>query len=310
MTYTKTAELPVSPDEAFALITQPDRLRRWKAVSAYVDLRAGGAYRFTIVPGRTAAGTYREIEPGKRIVFGWGWEGSDDLPPDTSTVTVTIEEIEGGSRVTLEHDGLNAEQAASHAMGWEHYFDRLAQLTAAGDAGQDEWHWAPEELTSTTAADAALSAIQPVLRGLTTEDRDKPTPCEDFTTHELVEHFVTALVKLAERAEVSAVVPDGPTVEDRVSVAAAQAIDAWRSQQDAFVAKILPIELLLHGWDLAQASGQTVRVSHELVGYVRTLAEEVVPGGRERGSFQAEVPAPEGASPLDALAAYAGRQAL
>ena len=42
MTYTNTALLPVSPDEAFALITEPERLRRWQTVSAYVDLRAGG----------------------------------------------------------------------------------------------------------------------------------------------------------------------------------------------------------------------------------------------------------------------------
>ena len=30
----KTVLLPVSTDEAFALITEPDRLRRWKTVSA------------------------------------------------------------------------------------------------------------------------------------------------------------------------------------------------------------------------------------------------------------------------------------
>ena len=37
----KTVLLPVPTDEAFALITEPDRLRRWKTVSARVDLRAG-----------------------------------------------------------------------------------------------------------------------------------------------------------------------------------------------------------------------------------------------------------------------------
>lgn len=311
MTFTKTTDLPVSPDEAFALITQPDRLRRWKTVSAYVDLRAGGEYRFTIVPGHTAAGHYREIEPGKRLVFGWGWEGSEDLPPDTSTVTVTIEAIEGGSRVTLEHDGLNAEQAASHAEGWHHYFERLEHLTSKGDAGQDEWHWAPEQLTPLVAADAVLSAIQPVLRALTRADQEKPTPCRELTTHELVDHLAASLAKIGERAGASVTVPDGPTAENVISVTAAQAIDAWRAKgADDVPARVLPIELLLHGWDIAQAIGQTVRVSDEVVGYVRSLAEEIVPGGRERGSFQAEVPAPEGATPLDALAAYAGRTAL
>jgi uncharacterized protein YndB with AHSA1/START domain len=45
----KTVLLPVSTDEAFALITEPDRLRRWKSVSARVDLRAGGQYRWTVI---------------------------------------------------------------------------------------------------------------------------------------------------------------------------------------------------------------------------------------------------------------------
>ena len=90
MSFTKTVTLSVSPDEAFALITDPERLRRWQTVSAVVDLRAGGEYRWTVTPGHVAAGSYREVEPGKRIVFGWGWEGNEDLGPDASTVKFTI----------------------------------------------------------------------------------------------------------------------------------------------------------------------------------------------------------------------------
>src|SRR3954451_19690775 len=128
MSYSKTVTLPVSPDEAFALVTEPERLRRWKTVSAYVDLRAGGAYRWTINPGHTVAGTFREVEPGRRIVYGWGWEGSDELPPDASTVTVTIEPDPAGSRVTLSHEGLPPEQEGMHAEGWNHYLGRLERL--------------------------------------------------------------------------------------------------------------------------------------------------------------------------------------
>ena len=117
MSYTKTALLPVTPDEAFALITEPERLRRWQTVSAVVDLRAGGSYRWTVTPGHVAAGTFREVEPGRRIVFGWGWDGNPDLPFDASTVTITVEPADGGSLVTLVHEGLNEEQAEAHARG-------------------------------------------------------------------------------------------------------------------------------------------------------------------------------------------------
>ena len=93
--FTKTVVLPIDIDQAFALITEPERLRRWQAVSARVDLRVGGDYRWTITPGHVAAGTFREVEPGKRVVFGWGWEGSPDLAPDASTVSVTLEPVDG-----------------------------------------------------------------------------------------------------------------------------------------------------------------------------------------------------------------------
>ena len=125
MPYEKSVLVPLGADETFALITQPDRLRRWQAITARVDLRAGGAYRWTIVPGHTVCGTFTEVEPGRRVVFTWGWEDSGELPPGASTVIVTLEPAEGGTLVRLVHEGLTGEQAASHAEGWSHYLDRL-----------------------------------------------------------------------------------------------------------------------------------------------------------------------------------------
>jgi len=324
MSFTKTVALPVPPDEAFALITDPERLRRWQTVSAVVDLRAGGQYRWTITPGHVAAGTYREVEPGKRIVFGWGWEGSEDLGPDASTVTVTIEPADDGSLVTLVHEGLTEQQAAMHAEGWDHYFDRLALLATTGEAGPDAWAQVPESLTPVTAADAALAVIQPVLRNLTAEDRPKPTPCRDFSCHEMVEHLFGSLVQLGAMAGAQVQDPKEGSVENRISVMAAQAIDAWRSvdldsmvpgpggkeMPASFAASILPVELVLHGWDLAQGSGQQIHISDQLVDYLRGLAEVVVPGGRPGGAFADEVSPAKDASAVDRLAAFAGRTPL
>ncbi|MEP7035282.1 MAG: TIGR03086 family metal-binding protein [Dermatophilaceae bacterium] len=324
MSFTKTVTLPVSPDEAFALLTDPERLRRWQTVSAVVDLRAGGNYRWTVNPGHVAAGTYREVEPGRRIVFGWGWEGSDELGPDASTVTVTIEPADGGSLVTLVHDGLSEQQAAMHAQGWNHYFDRLARLAATGEAGPDELAKVPETLTPVTAADAGLAAIQPILRNLTAEDRPKPTPCNEFSCHGLVEHLFGSLVRLGSMAGADVQNPDEGSLENRVSVMAAQAIDGWRTvdldgtvpgqggsdMPASFAASILPLELVLHGWDLAQGSGQRIEISDELVDYLHGLAEMVVPVARQAGSFADEVPPGEDATALDRLAAFAGRTPL
>ena len=320
MSYTKTTVLPVPPDEAFALITEPERLRRWQTVTAVVDLRAGGSYQWTVTPGHIAGGTFREVEPGRRIVFGWGWDGSDDLPYDASTVTITLEPNEGGSLLTLVHEGLDKDQAKGHAEGWDHYLERLERLAGTGDAGADEWAWAPQDLTPVVAAQAVLSVLQPVLRNLTADDRPKPTPCADFSCHELAEHLMGSLVKLGAMVGAEVTNPEEGSLENRVSVMAGEAIDGWRhvdldsevpgpggtTMPAVFAAGILPVELLLHGWDIAQSSGQQVHASDELVAYVRGLADALVPGGRG-AAFAAEVEPAAEATSLDRLAAFSGR---
>lgn len=47
MPFEKAVVVPLDPTSTFALITQPDRLRRWMAVAARIELRTGGAYRWT-----------------------------------------------------------------------------------------------------------------------------------------------------------------------------------------------------------------------------------------------------------------------
>ena len=320
---TKTVTLPVTPDEAFALITEPERLRRWHTISSRVDLRVGGDYRWTIVPGHSAVGTFKEIEPGKRVVFGWGWDGQDDFGADTSTVTITLTPVAGGTELTLHHTGfLNEEQAASHNEGWTHYLGRLEKVADSGDAGADEWAATPREFTELTAADASLAVLQGVLRQLTAEDQPKQTPCEDFTCHSLALHLFTSLEQLGGMVGATVTNPGVGSLENKIAVMGMQVIDAWkarglegsigagdREMPAAFAASILPVELLLHAWDMAQGSGKGITASDELVAYVAKLAEQIVPGGRG-SSFGDEIPADVNASALDRLAAFAGRSPI
>lgn len=327
MTVEKSVVLPVSPDEAFALITEPERLRRWKTVSARVDLRASGAYRWTILPGHVASGTFREVVPGERIVFGWGWEESDDLPVDSSTVTVTLEPTDSGTRVRLVHEGLTPEQETRHLEGWNHFLGRLERAAATGDAGPDEWGAVPHPLTKLTAADAALAVCQRVLRGLGPADGDQPTPCEGITVRAMVDHLVESLAGLGTMAgttiETTVDTTGEGTSETRLADTALQVLEAWqRRGLDGTVkagpvemsadlaANILSLELLVHGWDIAHATGQKLAVSEEVTAYVLELAHELIsPQVRAGGSFGPEVEVEVGADAtvLDRLIAYSGR---
>ena len=105
MSYTKTVVLPVTPDEAFALITEPERLRRWQTVSAVVDLRAGGR-----VPldghARTRRGRHLprgRARPAPRLRLGLGGQrrpASGRLDGHRHRRA-----DRGGTLVTLVHEG-------------------------------------------------------------------------------------------------------------------------------------------------------------------------------------------------------------
>jgi uncharacterized protein (TIGR03086 family) len=321
MAFEKSVLVPLGADETFALLTEPDRLRRWQAVTARVDLRAGGDYRWTVVPGHSAAGKVVEVDPGRRLVMTWGWEDADDLPPGASTITITLEPGEGGTMVHLVHDGLTEEQAAGHAEGWDHFLERLVVAGRTGDAGVDDWAASPDPMDELSAAEATLAVCQLVLRGLTAEDRTAPTPCATFTVHDLVEHLLGSVTSLGALAGAAVAPGAGGNPESLVAAAAQQALEAWRlrgidgvvpfgagEMPAATAARILSIEFLVHAWDLARATSQPMTVSDALGEYVLGLARDVVaPQMRDGDRFAAEVAVGPDAGVLERLAAFTGR---
>jgi uncharacterized protein (TIGR03086 family) len=336
MPFEKSVFVPLGADETFALLTRPDRLRRWQAITARVDLRAGGEYRWTIVPGHVARGTITELDPGKRVVFTWGWEDSADLPPGASTVIITLEPAPGGTTVRLVHDGLSEEQTASHAMGWEHYFGRLAKAVADGDAGPDEWAAAPDPLDPIACAALTLAACQRVLHRIGEADYGKATPCPEFTVAGLADHLVgsvTGLGRVAGASYPRSASPSAPpsappsaagsgSLESRVADAAQIALEAWEIRgldgtvtivagpiPAPYAVAILSLELLVHAWDFAQATGQQVAVPEAGAAYVLDMARKFITPEIRPGRFGDELPAGIGAGALERLAAFTGRVA-
>jgi uncharacterized protein (TIGR03086 family) len=324
MAFEKSVVVPLNADDTFALITEPDRLRRWQVITARVDLRAGGDYRWTIIPGNSASGTITEVEPGRRVVFTWGWEGSPDLPPGASTVTITLEPADGGTLVHLLHEGLTGEQADSHALGWNHYLDRLVKAAAEGDAGPDEWGVVPDP-GPITAAEATLAVCQLVLRGVAAADCHQPTVCTEFDITQLAEHLIGSVTFLGATAGAgvgTAPVPvDGTTLEARVAVAAQAMLEAWTRRGLDGTVKVGPqempaglalgigsVEFLVHAWDFAQATGQQLTVPDGLSEYVLDVANTIIaPEVRAGGSFADPVEAGPDAGLLDRLIAFTGR---
>ena len=71
-----------------------------------------------------------EVDPPRRVVFTWGIEGNEDLPPGASTVVVDLEAAGSDTVVTLTHHGLTGDFRQSHEAGWKHFLNELGTLVS------------------------------------------------------------------------------------------------------------------------------------------------------------------------------------
>ena len=106
----------------------------WLTTSVDVDLRKGGRYRISMraPDGQVTniSGTYREIDPPKKLAFTWIREGVDE---GETLVTVEFRERSGVTEVTLRHASF-ADKAVRdrHERRWQGSLQNLAVLFTKG----------------------------------------------------------------------------------------------------------------------------------------------------------------------------------
>jgi uncharacterized protein YndB with AHSA1/START domain len=130
------------PETVFSFFTDPEKMVRWLGIRAQIDARPGGNCLININEHDMMGGTYLEVVPYSRVVFTWGWEGSP-LPLGSTTVEVTLSPEGDGTKVSLHHVGIPAEQQEFQAKGWDHMLARLVIVVQGGDPGPDPWASGP-----------------------------------------------------------------------------------------------------------------------------------------------------------------------
>jgi uncharacterized protein YndB with AHSA1/START domain len=129
--------------------TDPEEVKKWwgpknfTAPTIKTDLREGGTYLWSMrsPDGQDfwSTGTYREIVPMERIVVTDSFADEngnvvpashygmpDDFPLETE-VTVTFEELDGKTKLTLRHTGMAGEAGEQAEAGWNESLDKLAE---------------------------------------------------------------------------------------------------------------------------------------------------------------------------------------
>jgi uncharacterized protein YndB with AHSA1/START domain len=126
----------VPTDRVYDAWTDPAQLRLWfgpeqvRTRNITADVRVGGKYRWDLTSPEgeemSAFGEYKELLPGKRIVFTWQWADDEAWENHTSVVTVEFVESRGGTELRLKHEQLPSEESRDrHNEGWNSVLERL-----------------------------------------------------------------------------------------------------------------------------------------------------------------------------------------
>jgi uncharacterized protein (TIGR03086 family) len=174
----------------------------------------------------------------------------------------------------------------------------------------------------------ALDAAGELIAGITPEQWSRPTPCTDWDVRALVTHLSDGNHLFA------AALADGVPAPSPDRGGSGDLVAAYRDSAEAVVAAFrrpgalgrtveVPFgtvpgavalhlrltEVLVHGWDLAQATGQGGAFDEDLaeqeLAFTREALGALPPG---RSPFAPPTPAPDTAPALDRLAACLGRR--
>jgi uncharacterized protein (TIGR03086 family) len=168
-------------------------------------------------------------------------------------------------------------------------------------------------------ADQAIAAVKP-------DQFTDPTPCTEWNVRQVINHIVGGNLFFLTFLE------GGPPVDrladhlgDDPSAAFRETVQRLREAflREESADRVVPTpfgeapirmliemrttELLVHGWDVAKATGQSTDLDPELAEAKIESFRKMRTARRGRGVFDDEKPVPPGATAADRLAAAAGR---
>lgn len=156
-----------------------------------------------------------------------------------------------------------------------------------------------------------------------TTDWSAPAPVEGWTARDVVGHLVGWFPGFLAAGGVE--LPPGPSVED-------DPLGAWRHQSEVVqallddrgdetfthphvgthrleeaVAMFYTADVFMHSWDLARATGQEPRLDEEAAAQMLEGMRPLESVLRDSGQYGPAVPVPDGASAVDRLMGFVGR---
>jgi uncharacterized protein (TIGR03086 family) len=184
-----------------------------------------------------------------------------------------------------------------------------------------------------TTLQRACAATDRVVGGIRDDQRNLPTPCDRWNVGELLNHLLGTLALgralLSDTAPTVAMSPgELPTedlagddalkayrlgVESLIAVAGDEALDRLHAtplgdMPGAVLGGFTTLDILVHGWDLAVATGQPAVIESDLAGTVLNFARQTITADTRAPRIGPEITVPADAPATDQLVAYLGRR--
>ena len=140
------------PGLVWAVWTRPELIRSWfgsshgfRAHDIAVDLRPGRNWSLRNVNGAITehvSGTYHEVEPTRRLVYSYHFQGTDFF----STVSIDLTPKADGTRLHFLQTGFpDAQARIEHARGWPHALRVMSDALLALHGVGTLWPKLPEK---------------------------------------------------------------------------------------------------------------------------------------------------------------------
>ena len=185
-----------------------------------------------------------------------------------------------------------------------------------------------------TALERAVSSTEHIVKGIRRKDLSAPTPCTEWTVKQLLNHLVGTLWladglfndRKPRYAVAPGALPKSDLVGDDPTKAYARAsraaLDAAATEgtierlhatplgdmPGVALAGFTTLDVLVHGWDLARATGQDEELDDDIVAFVTAFAKQAITDQTRGPTIGPAVRAPKGATPTQKLVAYLGRR--
>ena len=179
------------------------------------------------------------------------------------------------------------------------------------------------------ALEAALNNTTRLIAGIGDDQWDDPTPCDKWNVLELVQHTVGVMANFAGGAAGTGAVGDpmefdlGEDPAETCGAVVADCVTNWteRGELESMVSlgenefpgavglNINMLDAYVHGWDIAEATGQDAQLDTGICAGLLDFAQQIVPATpREGDNFHAVVDPGADAPVTDQLLGYLGRQ--